>query len=55
MEFLGDSMSLYTKLNEDFSADVSWLRKELVKKVLDENIVTESYDCLLYTSDAADE
>ena len=44
MEFLGDSMSLYTKLNKDFSADVSWLRKELVKKVLDENIVTESYD-----------
>ena len=37
-------MSLYMKLNEDFSGDVSWLRKELVKKVLDENIVTESYD-----------
>ena len=48
MEFLGDSMSLYTKLNEDFSADVSWLRKELVKKVLDENIVTESYDLFGY-------
>ena len=48
MEFLGDSMSLYTKLDEDFSADVSWLRKELVKKVLDENIVTESYDLFGY-------
>ncbi len=37
-------MSLFTKLNEDFSGDVRWLRKELVKKVLDENICTESYD-----------
>ncbi|SVA93618.1 uncharacterized protein METZ01_LOCUS146472 [marine metagenome] len=44
MEFLGDSMSLFAKLNEDFSDDVKWLRKELVKKVLDENICTESYD-----------
>jgi len=48
MEFLEDNMSLYMKLNEDFSGDVSWLRKELVKKVLDDNICTESYDLFGY-------
>lgn len=37
-------MSLYKKLNQDFSGDVNWLRKELVKKILDEGIMVESYE-----------
>ncbi len=37
-------MSLYKKMDQDFSGDVSWLRKELVKKILDEGIMVESYE-----------
>jgi hypothetical protein len=37
-------VSLYKKLNQDFSGDVNWLRKELVKKILDEGIMVESYE-----------
>ena len=41
-------MSLYKKLDQDFSGDVSWLRKKLVKKMLDENSIVDSYE--LYSS-----
>lgn len=37
-------MSLYKKLDQDFSGDVSWLRKKLVKKILDESSIADSYE-----------
>ena len=37
-------MSIYKKLDQDFSGDVSWLRKKLVKKMLDENSIVDSYE-----------
>ena len=39
-------MGLYRMLAEDFSGDVSRLRKDLVKTILDENIMIESYEML---------
>ena len=37
-------MSIYKKLDQDFSGDVSWLRKKLVQKMLDENSIVDSYE-----------
>ncbi|MAH43989.1 hypothetical protein CL614_09800 [archaeon] len=39
-------MGLYKMLAQDFSGDVSRLRKDLVKTILDENAMIESYDML---------
>ena len=39
-------MGLYRMLAENFSEDVSRLRKDLVKTILDENIMIESYEVL---------
>jgi len=39
-------MSLYEMINEDFSDDVDWLLEKLVKKILDEGVVPESYDLI---------
>jgi hypothetical protein len=37
-------MGVYQSLTKDFSSDVSWLRKELIKKVLDSCDYLESYE-----------
>lgn len=37
-------MGMFSMLAEDFSGDVSRLRKDLVKTILDENVMIESYD-----------
>ena len=39
-------MGLYAKLTKKYGSDVSDLRKILVKKILDESKVIESYDVL---------
>ena len=43
-------MSVYRLLNVDFTEDVGELRKVLVKKILDEKGVPESYDLLSFFS-----
>ena len=43
-------MSVYSLLNVDFTEDVSELRKVLVKKILDEKDVPESYELLSFFS-----
>ena len=37
-------MGVYQSLTKDFSDDVKWLRKELIKKVLDSCDYLESYE-----------
>jgi len=43
-------MSVYSLLNVNFTEDVSELRKVLVKKILDEKDVPESYELLSFFS-----
>ena len=43
-------MGLYAKLTKKYGSDVSDLRKILVKKILDESKVIESYDGSLFNN-----
>ena len=48
-------MGVYRSLTKDFSDDVKWLRKELIKKVLDSCDYLESYETFnFFTTDLLD-
>ena len=45
-------MGVYKSLTKDFTSDVAWLRKELIKKVLDTCDYLESYETFnFFTAD----
>tara|TARA_Y100000310_G_scaffold104507_2_gene102837 strand:- start:340 stop:798 length:459 start_codon:yes stop_codon:yes gene_type:complete len=49
-------MGVYKSLTKDFSSDVAWLRKELIKKVLDTCDYLESYETFnFFTADVPGE